>query len=389
MSSSSRSARRQSSPASRPGTRLHLEPLEPRVLLSGSDMAIEVFGTSPALFVENQGQWDDPSLHYVFQGDGANVAHTDAGPVFQVLDQEMAEDDLVTRSTQFSVRFDGANEAIPVGRDQSDSVFNYCVGDQSEWRTNVPGYEVVAYEGLYDGIDLLTWGRRDSLKYEFHVAPGADATQIEVSYDGIKSLYLDGEGALHVVTALGELIDEAPYIYQDIDGQRVEVAGEFALVDGDTYRFDITDAFDPTVELIVDPDLIWSTYLGGQGRDTAKDVAVDSAGNILVTGWTASSGWVSGGYDTVYSAEYSNAGDNYDAFVTKLSPDGAHLWSTYLGGKRRENVEAGDEGTGIAVDSDGNVIVVGRTFGRNWVSGGFATEFEGMFAGFAAKLSPN
>ena len=104
-------------------------------------------------------------------------------------------------------------------------------GLQSQWHTGVPTYQKVAYENLYAGIDLQTWGRRDSLKYEFHVAPGADYTQIRVQYDGIQNLSIDAAGVLHVKTTLGELTDDAPVIYQEIGGQQVAVAGQFQLLD--------------------------------------------------------------------------------------------------------------------------------------------------------------
>ncbi len=180
--------------------RLVCEELEDRRLLSvatGSDQqTVQLFNASPALFAENQGQWVDPAVRYVFQGDGANVAMTDTGPVFQVfqqsatvapaapsgpanpLDRLAAPTAAATQSEQFSVHFDGADLVTPTGTDHAATVYNYLVGDQSQWRTNVPTYQKVAYDGLYAGIDLVTWGQRDSLKYEFHVAPGADYQQI-------------------------------------------------------------------------------------------------------------------------------------------------------------------------------------------------------------------
>ena len=369
---------------------LRLEPLEPRVLLSAAEPTLELFSALPALFVENQGQWADASVRYLFQGSGASVAHTDGGPVFQIFQREPVEEaegdpgipdpfgqeeHFVTRATQFSVHFDGANAVDPVGRQPSGSVFNYCIGDQSKWRECVPGYEVVAYEGLYDGIDLLTWGRRDSLKYEFHVAPGADYRGIEVSYQGIETLYLDDTGALHIVTELGELVDKTPYIYQDIAGQRIEVTGRFELIERHTYGFILTGDYDASRELVIDPELAWSTYLGGDNDEFGRDIAVDGAGNVLVAGDTESVGWVSGGFGTDYN------GGSSDAFVANLSSDGSHLWSTYLGG------DSYDWGYGIATDNAGNVLVSGSTSSSGWVSGGFDTTRDLLQDGFVAKLT--
>ena len=370
------------------------EQLERRILLDGvsEQQAVELFELSPALFVENQGQWEDQSVRYAFQGSGATVLHTDTGPVFHLfqseedeaddphvdlpgLDEPFDDEPPEVRSTSFSVHFDGAEPVIPVGLEESETVFNYFVGEQANWRSNVPGYEVVAYEGLYDGVDLHTWGRRNSLKYEFHVAPGADYAQIQISYDGIDGLYIDAAGALHVQTELGELVDDAPYIYQMIDGEEVEVEGAFVLVDADTYSFVLTGEYDAASKLIIDPDLAWSSYLGGSATDHGRGIAVDASGNALVTGGTYSSGWVSGGWDPSY-----NGGK--DAFVAKLSPTGGHIWSTYLGGSDS------DSGRGIAVDASGNVLVTGKTRSSGWVSGGWDTSLDGVVDAFVVKLSP-
>ena len=245
--------------------RLRIEPLEGRRLLS-VDMGqttVELFGTSPALFVENQGQWADAELRYAFSGAGANVGYTSSGIDFQLFQHEAVDpsaegeptdilsdpldgpEEYITHTAEFSVHFDGANMVEPVGLDRSESVFNYFVGDQANWRAEVPGYETVGYLDLYDGIDLHTRGQRDNLKYEFHVDPGADYSQIQVRYDGITDLQLDARGALHIQTSLGELVDEAPYVYQEIDGQQVTVAGQFSLLDADSYSFLITGSYDP------------------------------------------------------------------------------------------------------------------------------------------------
>ena len=320
---------------------------------------------------------------------------TDAGPVFQVFQQPAATasatpsglpnplDGLpatpaATQAEQFSVNFEGANLVAPTGTDQATTTFNYLVGDQSQWHTNVPTYQQVAYDGLYAGIDLVTWGQRDSLKYEFHVAPGADYQQIRIHYDGIEGLSVDAQGVLHVQTALGELTDEAPVIYQVIGGQQVAVAGQFKLLDADTYTFTVTGSYDPTRELVIDPNLAWSTYLGGNGNDWGKGIAVDAAGNAYVTGQTESGNFptTAGAFDTTYNGDC-------DAFVAKLNASGSGLvYSTYLGGGNS------DTGLGIAVDAAGNVYVTGETESGNFptTAGAFDTTDSGGDA-FVAKLN--
>jgi hypothetical protein len=334
-----------------------------------SQDAIELFRVSPALFVENQGQWSDPSIRYVHDGTGFDVAMLDAGVRFRSADADL-------QLLQFSAAFVGANLVRPTGLERSATVFNYCVGDPAIWRQNVPSYKVVTYEGLYEGVDLCVQGLVSHLKYEFHVAPGADYTQIAVRYEGIDWLSIGADGALEVNLGAGRGVirDDAPYIYQEIDGQKVEVAGRFVLLDKRTYAFEITGSIDPDHVLVIDPNLAWSTYVGASGYEGGYGIAVDNSGSVYVTGYTTSSDWTNGGFDTSY-----NGGD--DAFVVKLSSSGAHLWSTYLGGS------GDDQGNGIAVNGAGNVFVAGTTASAGWTSSGFDTSYNGGDDAFVVKLS--
>ncbi len=355
-----------------------MEPLEPRVLLSASDTALQLFSASPALFAPNEGQWADEAVRFVHSSGGATVALTDSGPVFQLFSVGGASlpRDGGVNVAQFSVAFEGANLVTPVGKDPSQAVHNYYVGDPATWRTDVPTFETVAYLGLWDGIDLLTWGRRDGLKYEFHVAPGADPGQIRLRYTGIEGLSLDESGALHIATALGEVVDAAPVIYQVIGSQRVEVAGAFQLLDPSTCAFIITGPYDPQAELVIDPAIAWSSYLGGSDLDVGYGIAVDGGGDVFITGTTFSSNFPSGGgFDT------SRSGTN-DAFVTKVSAAGTLLWSTFLGGS---DFEGGYE---IAVDAAGDAVITGETYSSNFPTlNAFQDKRKGGFDAFVTKVS--
>jgi hypothetical protein len=96
--------------------------------------------------------------------------------------------------------------------------------------------------------------------------------------------------------------------------------------------------------------LVYSTYIGGTRADFGTAVTLDAAGNAYVTGSTQSTD-----FPTMNPLQISDAG-LYDAFVTEVSPTGALVYSTYLGGSYS------DYGTSIAVDSTGNVYVSGYTY---------------------------
>ncbi len=128
--------------------------------------------------------------------------------------------------------------------------------------------------------------------------------------------------------------------------------------------------------------LVYSTYLGGTGYDFSAGIAVDTAGNAYVTGYTSSTDFptTAGAYQTSYG------GGDYDAFVTKLNPTGTALvYSTYLGGT------GFDQGTGIAVDTTGNVYVTGITGSTNFPTtpGAFQSTYAGgSYDAFVTKLNP-
>ncbi|MBM4034209.1 MAG: hypothetical protein FJ291_20855 [Planctomycetes bacterium] len=357
--------------------RLALEPLEGRVLLNaaGAQEALDLLAISPALFVENQGQWSDSEVRFAHDGLGTNVGMTGTGLVFQTFRSLPGDTTGQMELNEFSTSFVGANPVAPQGMQQADTRFNYYLGDPSAWVSGAPSYEIVGYTGLYDGIDFVTWGLRSQLKYEFHVAPGADPGQIQVRYDGIAGLSLAKDGSLVVDLGdgWGTVVDDAPIVYQDVNGERVGVAARFVLVDPMTYGFEVTGAYDPTQPLVIDPALMWNTYLGGVDADRANDILVDTPNNnVWVAGQTSSPGWVSGGIDTVLNGQ--------DAFLVRMTLTGQHTWSTYLGG-------AGlDAGYGVAIDRFDDPYVVGYTDSVGWLNGGYDTTYGGAGDGFVVSL---
>jgi hypothetical protein len=124
--------------------------------------------------------------------------------------------------------------------------------------------------------------------------------------------------------------------------------------------------------------LDFSTFLGGNGRDVAYAVAVDSAGNSYVTGSTSSAN-----FPATKGALQTHLQGTQDAFVAKFSPTGKLVYATYLGGKGL------DLGDGIAVDQYGDAYVTGKTDAANFpVVNGFQTKLGGKSDAFVAKLNP-
>jgi len=353
--------------------------------------ALQALDLSPAVFVENKGQWEE-YIRYAFQGKGANVLFTDSGPVFQLLKREGDGGKAATHQVVLSAGFIGANAVVPKGLAPSRSRVNYYHGnDRSKWQTDVPTFGKMAYICLYNGVDLYAWGKRSGLKYEFHIAPGASWRQIAVIYEGIEGVYLDESGALHVRTPLGEIVDNAPVAYQETSAGRVTIPAAFRIIDDRSYGFDISGPYDPTLPIILDPDLAWSSFLGGNDDDRLGDYAFDASDNLFLTGTT-----LSPDFPTPNGADKTYGGGSWsgDAFIAKVSNSGGLEWATYLGGSEDEEwvdlIWLRYAAWRLACDNDANFVITGYTYSSDFPTpAGFITAYGGgeYGVGFVAKIS--
>jgi hypothetical protein len=318
-----------------------------------------------------------------------------------------------------TLRFEGANAeaVIEAGAARPGKTHVFNGNDPAAWRTNLPSYADITYRQLYDGIDLQYTGADGLLKETYYVAPHADPSRIRWSYTGAEDVRVDpksndllinlptqgdkgtrrqgdeerrrpGDGGAYTIRPHATLSEQAPVAWQDIQGRRIPVEVHYKLLDSHSSKIQnpkskiqnplvgfALGAYDPSHPLIIDPTIAYSSFLGGAGGDGSNDIAIDAAGNIYLTGWTASSAFPG----------TQGSPHNTDAFVTKLSPDGRTiLYSAYLGGSGYES------GTGIAVDATGNVYITGITFSSNFpVTGAYQDKKKGGSDVFVTKLGPN
>jgi hypothetical protein len=248
----------------------------------------------------------------------------------------------------------GSNRAaVTLGIDPLPGHTNYFVGnDPAKWQAAVPQFSRVQFRKVYDGIDLVYYGHRRELEYDF------DPSKIRLSMEGATRLRLDAGGDLVITTAAGELRKRRPKIYQLIDGVERKVDGHFVLRHGRILSFAI-DHYDRTQPLVIDPTLTveFSTLLGGKGDEIAYGVATDSSGNIYTTGYTTSTDFPT----TTGVLQQANNAATQQVFVAKLDFTlSTLLYSTYLGGSGSQT------GRGIAVDSSGNAYIAGYTNSTNF-----------------------
>lgn len=409
-------------------------------------------GLRGVFFVPNHGQWSDAEVRYGLRSHGLDVAFRESSYTMHLRREQgdrignlgetasassgaVAEYEMVT----LGVTFPGSNPVLPQGVQPQTARFNYFVGGEGRGiASEVPSFGAVLYKNLYDGVDLHVMGNDDGiLKYEFRVAPGADYGQIRIAYDGIDSLCIDNSGDLRINTSFGTLADAAPVVWQEIAGERVAIRSRFNVIDDHTYRVELDDLPDASYPMIIDPDIEWMYYFGGGGADQPTGIALDSQGNVILTGATTSSHiagelnsphggkdvfvakidtlgstlwllYLGGSLDDLaagvavdgadamfltgvtYSNDFAHSNNTFhgpgfqgtDAFVAKVTSDGVPEWATYLGGSRA------DSGAAISVDTSGSPIVVGSTSSTDFEGRNNAnhTQWPASYDAFAARV---
>jgi hypothetical protein len=324
------------------------------------------FGRLPLRFEENRGQLDE-RVRFVARQGGAALLLTDDGAVLSLPQAAPASTHnpgarswtstpkslAPTTSLKLTVR--GGQSAKLEAGERLATLSNYFLGrDPAKWRTHVPSFREVAYRGVRPGVDLVFHGSSAGrLEYDLVVAPGV-APDVALDFEGADSVRVADDGALEIAVAGTVLRQLPPTVYQTSCDGRQEVAGRYRRVGKSGFAFSL-DAYDATRPLVIDPVLLYSTYLGGGLDDTATGVATDGTGATYLAGFTASID-----RPIANAIQKTNAG-GLDAVVGKLNPQGDALdYITYLGGTNDDTV------SGLAVDGTGAAVVVGTTLSTDF-----------------------
>ncbi|MGB7201568.1 MAG: SBBP repeat-containing protein [Pyrinomonadaceae bacterium] len=388
--------------------------VKPENVMPSGEQVNEQLGKMSVEFEENRGQQND-KVRYMTRGGGTTMFLTATEAVYvlrspesRVEGRESKIDNLKNPQSAFRnpqseravalyMRLAGANENANFAPSEPlEHRTNYFIGsDRNGWVTEIPNYQRVTAENIYDGVDMVWQGKAENeVQYDFIVQPNVNPNQIEWEIEGAENVSLDAEGNLLIETEVGVMKQGKPFSYQDTDGLRAEIESSFvlsepsALADGLTPRtfnvkFNVGN-YDRSKPLTIDPsvnlsNLTFSTFLGGATLDEGRGIAVDAAGNVYVTGLTLSSSFptVAGGFDTSHNG-------NSDVFVAKLNVAGSGLiYSTFIGGPTSEF------GSGIAVDAAGNAYLTGGASSADYptTAGAYDTTYNGGFDVFATKLN--
>ncbi|MFB3779183.1 MAG: SBBP repeat-containing protein [Bryobacteraceae bacterium] len=298
--------------------------------------------------------------------------YQDAGGVRRMLDGRY----VILGKRLVGFRVDGLDHRNPLTIDPVLVYSSYLGGAGEDWA---------------GGIAVDAWGKAymtgSTASATFPTTSGAYRSPQTGGWDGFVAKWDAGGSALEYVAYLGGR--------QDDSAQRIAVdAAGGAHVVGVTKSQDFPTTQDGYQRTYGGGDrdvfvaklnpagnlLAYATYLGGIGDDGGRDIALDSAGKVYVTGFTNSRNFpISQGVQQPVIA------GGYDVFVTKVDPfrRGVLEYSTFLGGTDSE------QGNAIKVDAGGLAYVAGITLSDDFpiTSGAFQPRRSGHDDSFLAKLN--
>ena len=338
-----------------------------------------------ARFIENKGQWNNSvlfkapipggdlyilknKLKYVFYKTGQKGHEgliDEKDPALRK--SSISQNEKLIHAVELSFQNSNATSLI-FGKNVLPEVLNYFKGnDNTRWAEGVNSFSELVIADLYDGIDFHLYSSRGGLKYDFIVSPGADPGQIKMKYKGQNELKIH-DGKIAIGTVHGYFFENVPVSYSDSDLRKESITTEFQIHD-DIVSFHFPSGYDIHSKLIIDPELIFSTYSGSFADNWGFTATYDDQGNLYSGGIVRDVGYpVTNG---VFQPDHVG---EWDVGILKYDSTGKNLlWATYLGGSFSETPQS------IIVNNKGELVIYGTTSSPDFpmTEGAFQKTFLG------------
>lgn len=335
-------------------------------------------------FIENKGQWDD-QIDFKLEINAGDVYFEGAKTTFNLFDKSVfgkahrgEPTDSIIKGHTYTTSLLNANEDILIIKENPYSYYyNYFIGqDQTKWQSHVNAYDHSYYKNVYNGIDQTYYAKYGKLKYDFIVSPEGNPYEIQIAYEGIDKLKIS-KGHLVITTSIGEVIEQSPYAYQVVDGIEKKVNCKYVLKKN-ILSFEFPEGYNPSLELVIDPVLTFSTYTGSSANNFGCTATNDDDGNMYAGGTVFGVGYptTTGAYQTTFG------GSVVDMGITKFSANGSSLiYSTLIGGTGNEIPHS------LVINSQDELIILGTSNSPDYPisAGAFQSSMNGgTGTGYAA-----
>lgn len=319
-------------------------------------------------FIENKTQWnptvkykaDIPGGHIYFADNFFRYVYFDKNKIDQIHEKKHKDLDAAYATTidcyAYDVQFANAHSNPQIkSYEKLQTYNNYFIGNNPDkWSSNVGLFKNIVYENLYDGINLNAYSIGTSFKYDFVLTPGSDASSIAMSYHGLQPK-LHQNGSLVFQTGFSKIVEQKPYAYQTINGQKMEIKCRFQKNRNNEITFDFPEGYNHQYTLTIDPILIFATYSSSTAMTFGFSATYDNNGSLYSGGECFAVGW-----PTMVGAFQMTYGGGVDAGINKYTPTGNGLiYSTYYGGS------AQDLPNNMVVNNNFELAITGSTTSTN------------------------
>jgi len=325
-------------------------------------------------FIENLGQWPQ-NVRFLAEGQSMFVRADCEG---------IGLDVRTPHGGQFvRLRFEGSQATVVEGSEPRDGLHSYFLGnDPSQWRGGARAYGQVTYRSLYPGVDLVLRSHDGVPEYDLVFAPYVDPSCVRVRIEGLDSVEARDAETLRSAGRFGSLLHVAGATFHAEEPDRVDAISTVWFVREDGALGIHVDGRDPARTLVVDPGLVWSTFLGGMAGDLPRAIEFDADGDIYVASDTYSPDF------PVTPGAYQQSSGNFQSIsVTKYrGQSGALVYSSVFGGTGYNQ-----RPWALTVDRDRRAIVVGETRAPDFptTQGAYdalQNSAGGLFTGFVTAL---
>lgn len=355
-----------------------------RLFLISAFILSSVLSWAQIQLLENKGQYPD-QFRYVGNIPGGRVFFTDDKLTYEFRSlehQDHSHDkDFETSlnesgssqvmSHAYDIEFINANSEVNVvAQFPSEHLHHYFVGQKENWATGIRDFNQVEYQNLYDGIDLIYYKFKGTVKYDFKIQPNVSSDQIQLKLEGLDEYYINDNGDLNLVSSVSKVVETRPIAYQLIDERKEFIEVEFKII-GNVLSFNMMGPYDHTLPLVIDPTLIFSTYSGSTADNWGNTATFDERGNLYSGGIT--SHYSGGTFPTTNGAFQTTTTGFWDVAITKYDSAGTDaLYSTYLGGNLSEVPQS------LIVNENDELVILGVTGSSNFPT---ANAIQSVFQG--------
>jgi hypothetical protein len=338
---------------------------------------LNTFGANPGvnfLFIENKGQWPQNIFYRAHIPGGIAWVHSE-GISYQLFSninhgEPTSKNAKISPTAPFETIHYNFGKAFSKAEinasDDSGQLFNFYLDSNPEnWKSGVKAFKEIKISNIYPQVDFRLYSSGESLKYEYIVKPGGKPNDIAFTYAGINKIEVQNKELL-IHSTQGLIKEFEPFTFQKNGNTNQKINSNFKIVDSKV-RFEIGN-YDTSKELIIDPELVFSSFSGSVSDNWSHSATYDSKGNLYAGG-------------TVFGGNYPIVGDVFqpkvggttgpndlayktDIVITKFASEGSKiLYSTFLGGNGSEVPHS------LIVNSKDELVIFGTTSSSNFPIG--------------------